>query len=83
MQHKAITAHQPRHSHAYGPNPAFVALVRFTIIEKFLDRVDKKKEQLATDQLLSAIFLLTRDGTPSDELEREKLRDVILKPLNK
>lgn len=53
------------------------------VIEKFLERVDKKKEQLATDQLLSAIFLLTRDGTPSDEQEREKLRDVILKPLNK
>lgn len=53
------------------------------IIGKFLDRVKKEKKQLATDQLLSAIFLLTREATPNDEQERQKLLDAILKPLNK
>ncbi len=53
------------------------------IIGTFLDRIKKEKKQLATDQLLSAIFLLTREATPNDKQGRQKLMDSILKPLNK
>jgi MoxR-like ATPase len=48
------------------------------LIDDFLDRVDKKKATLATDQLLNAIFLLHSGFKP---LEKE-LANAILRSLN-
>ncbi|MEM6866806.1 MAG: MoxR family ATPase [Cyanobacteria bacterium P01_C01_bin.121] len=51
------------------------------IIQSFLDKRDTEGEELATDQLLNAIYLLRQPGTPTEKA-REKLRDQLLKPLS-
>lgn len=51
------------------------------IIEKFLEKRDTNGEELATDQLLNAIYLLLQKNVPTDK-DREKLRDQLLKPLS-
>ncbi|MBX7222622.1 MAG: MoxR family ATPase [Blastocatellia bacterium] len=52
------------------------------IIEDFLKRVEQGKKQLATDQLLGAIYLMSRDRAPS-HAEREGVINSIFKPLTK
>lgn len=52
-----------------------------TIIEAFLDMRDEQGRELATDQLLNAIYLLRQSGTPMGKA-REQLRDKLLKPLS-
>jgi MoxR-like ATPase len=52
------------------------------IIKAFLQQRDGEGKQLATDQLLNAIYLLTQKGIPTDEKQREVLRDHLLKPLS-
>src|SRR5262249_2765746 len=50
------------------------------LIADFLKRRDERSELLANDQLLNAVFMLTRDlGTQSENIE--KLKEAILKPL--
>jgi MoxR-like ATPase len=51
------------------------------IIQVFLDKRDTEGLELATDQLLNAIYLLRQPGIPTDKA-RDQLRDKILKPLS-
>lgn len=51
------------------------------IIQSFLTKRDTEGQELATDQLLNAIYLLRQSGIPTDE-DREKLRDQLMKPLS-
>ena len=51
------------------------------IIKAFLRQRDQEGKDLATDQLLSAIYLLLQKGTPTDK-DRDVLRDKLLKPLS-
>lgn len=51
------------------------------IIQTFLDKRDSEGLELATDQLLNAIYLLRQQGIPTDQA-RDQLRDKILKPLS-
>ena len=51
------------------------------IIQAFLDKRDSEGQELATDQLLNAIYLLRQNGIPTDKA-REQLRDKLLKPLS-
>jgi MoxR-like ATPase len=51
------------------------------IIQAFLDKRDSEGLELATDQLLNAIYLLRQQGIPTDKA-RDQLRDKILKPLS-
>lgn len=50
-----------------------------TIINDFLGR--KNKNDLATDQLLNAIFMVTRENGPGDGKEYDELLNVLLKDL--
>lgn len=52
-----------------------------TIIQAFLDMRDEQGRELATDQLLNAIYLLRQSGIPTGKA-REQLRDKLLKPLS-
>lgn len=52
-----------------------------SIIQAFLDQRDGEGRELATDQLLNAIYLLRQSGIPTAEA-REQLRDKLLKPLS-
>lgn len=52
-----------------------------SIIQAFLDKRDGEGQELATDQLLNAIYLLRQSGIPTAEA-REQLRDKLLKPLS-
>ncbi|MEM7769094.1 MAG: MoxR family ATPase [Cyanobacteria bacterium P01_A01_bin.37] len=52
-----------------------------SIIQTFLSMRDTEGLELATDQLLNAIYLLRQSGIPTDEA-RGKLRDKLLKPLS-
>jgi MoxR-like ATPase len=52
-----------------------------SIIEAFLKQRDQDGKELATDQLLNAIFLLLQKDVPTDEA-RDQLRDQLLKPLS-
>lgn len=51
------------------------------LIKQFLDKRDKENKELATDQLLNAIYLFTRDCTPSD-LEKETLIKRLMQSLS-
>ncbi|MFM7576119.1 MAG: AAA family ATPase [Microcystaceae cyanobacterium] len=51
------------------------------LIKQFLDKRDKENKELATDQLLNAIYLFTRDRTPSD-LEKETLIKRLMQSLS-
>lgn len=50
------------------------------VIQDFLERRDGKKQDLATDQLLNAIYLLSRGIDPLQR-DHETLVDAILRPL--
>jgi len=52
------------------------------IIKAFLQKRDDEAKDLATDQLLNAIYLLRQAGMPTDEKARNGLRDQLLKPLS-
>lgn len=52
-----------------------------SIIKKFLDIRDKAGQEVATDQLLNAIYLLLQKDVPTEEA-RNTLRDRLLKPLS-
>ncbi|MEO1352274.1 MAG: MoxR family ATPase [Cyanobacteria bacterium J06635_15] len=52
-----------------------------SIIQSFLEKRDTEGQELATDQLLNAIYLLRQSGIPTDKA-REQLRDKLLKPLS-
>ena len=49
------------------------------VIDKFIEK--GKKADRATDQLLNAIYLMTREESPSDE-EMAKLRDLLFRRLS-
>ena len=51
-------------------------------IEAFLKQRDDKGEEIATDQLLNAIYLLEQNGIPGDAAGRAALRQKLLKPLS-
>lgn len=51
------------------------------IIQAFLQKRDNEGLELATDQLLNAIYLLQQKGIPTDKA-RQQLRDKLLKPLS-
>ncbi|MFG6101661.1 MoxR family ATPase [Leptothoe sp. EHU-05/26/07-4] len=50
------------------------------IINAFVEK--RSSEELATDQLLNAIYLLLQEGIPSEDVENNDLLDKILKPLS-
>lgn len=50
----------------------------YRVIEQFLQK--REREQVATDQLLNAVYLLTRDRVPADK--QEQLQEVLLRALN-
>ena len=50
------------------------------LIEEFLKYRDTEQRTLATDQLLNAIYLLTRDRVPNEK-ERKRLRDRLFQSL--
>lgn len=52
-----------------------------SIIEAFLKKRDQEGKELATDQLLNAIYLLLQKDVPTDEARKE-LRERLLKPLS-
>ncbi|MEO1403963.1 MAG: MoxR family ATPase [Cyanobacteria bacterium J06635_1] len=52
-----------------------------SIIQAFLHQRDQEGKDLATDQLLNAIYLLMQKGAPTQDA-RDKLRDKLLKPLS-
>jgi len=52
------------------------------LIKAFLQKRDDEGKDLATDQLLNAIYLLRQEGIPTDEKARDALRDKLLKPLS-
>jgi MoxR-like ATPase len=49
------------------------------LLDTFLELRDQKKKELATDQLLNAVFLVMKDIDP---VERSVLRDALLQPLS-
>jgi MoxR-like ATPase len=49
------------------------------LIDDFLNR--RTKGDIATDQLLNTIFLVTQNNRPSSEAEREALKDALLRTL--
>lgn len=51
------------------------------ILSEFLRQRDQDGKDLATDQLLNAIYLLMQEGMPTDQ-ERDALRDKLLRPLS-
>jgi MoxR-like ATPase len=51
------------------------------LIKQFLDKRDKENKELATDQLLNAIYLFTRDRTPTDT-EKETLIKRLMQSLS-
>ena len=51
------------------------------ILQAFIDKRDTEGQELATDQLLNAIYLLRQPGIPTDKA-RDQLRDKLLKPLS-
>ncbi len=51
------------------------------ILQAFIDKRDTEGQELATDQLLNAIYLLRQQGIPTDKA-RDQLRDKLLKPLS-
>ena len=53
--------------------------VRESLIQTFLDR--RKESELSTDQLLNALFMITRERAPIGS-RREQLIDALLKPLS-
>ena len=53
--------------------------VRESLIQTFLDR--RKESELSTDQLLNALFMITRESAPIGS-RREQLIDALLKPLS-
>jgi MoxR-like ATPase len=52
------------------------------LIKAFLQKRDDEGKDLATDQLLNAIYLLRQEGIPTDETARNTLRDKLLRPLS-
>ncbi|QFS50951.1 hypothetical protein [Nostoc sphaeroides] len=50
------------------------------LIENFLKKQREGKGDLATDQLLNAIYLITRNSN-FDEIDKDKLIELLLKPL--
>ena len=54
-----------------------------TSIEAFRQRRDEENQEVATDQLLNAIYLLQQPGIPKDDVEaRKAIRDKLLRPLS-
>lgn len=57
-----------------------------TLIDLFIDRrdgkTDGKKQDLAADQLLNAVYLVLRDIDPTRKLDQEQLVDALWKPLS-
>ncbi|MGB3636598.1 MAG: MoxR family ATPase [Rivularia sp. (in: cyanobacteria)] len=51
------------------------------LIKQFLEKRDKKQDDLATDQLLNAIYLMTRKYAPAGE-NKQKLIEQLFKSLN-
>lgn len=51
------------------------------LIDEFLDLRDTKKRELATDQLLSAAYFITKGNLP-DDVTRETLMKLILRPIS-
>ena len=51
------------------------------LVEKFVDKGKKNSVDISTDQLLNAVYLLTREVKP-DQDEREKLLQLLLKSLS-
>ena len=51
------------------------------LIDEFLDLRDTKKRELATDQLLSAAYVVTKGKLP-DDATREDLMKLILRPIS-
>lgn len=51
------------------------------LIEQFLEKRDNKQEDLATDQLLNAIYLMTRQYAPEGE-DKKKVIEQLFKSLN-
>jgi MoxR-like ATPase len=51
------------------------------LIKQFLEKRDNKQEDLATDQLLNAIYLMTRQYAPEGE-DKKKLIEQLFKSLN-
>ena len=54
---------------------------RDELIKQFLQLRDKEDKDLATDQLLNAIYLLLQKNFPTDEAKDQLLKE-ILKPLS-
>jgi hypothetical protein len=52
-----------------------------SLVEKFVEKGEKNSVDIATDQLLNAVYLLTREVKP-DQDEREKLLQLLLKSLS-
>ena len=52
------------------------------LIHDFLVKRDRDGHDLATDQLLNTIYLLLQQGTPTDPVARDRLRDQLMKPLS-
>jgi hypothetical protein len=48
------------------------------IIAQFVEK--RERQQVATDQLLNAVYLLTRDRVPADK--QEQLQEVLLRAIN-
>lgn len=69
---KIVTAHMEQYL-----DTTLLAQIQ-DLIAEFLTRRDEKKAQLATDQLLNAIFLATQHINPMD---RETLRNIIMQSL--
>jgi MoxR-like ATPase len=51
-----------------------------SLINEFLDNGNKSDR--ATDQLLNAIYFLTREAKPNDDTEWEQLRNILFKRLS-
>ncbi|MEM9091272.1 MAG: MoxR family ATPase [Cyanobacteria bacterium P01_F01_bin.53] len=52
-----------------------------TLVQEFMDQGTDKTDDLATDQLLNVVYMLTREITP-DKDERESLKALLLKGLS-
>jgi MoxR-like ATPase len=65
----------------FGDADGQAAEDRNKLIQEFLDR--RQKDELATDQLLNAIYLTIQGiDLPFDVKDKESLIDAVLKPLN-
>jgi MoxR-like ATPase len=53
-----------------------------SLIQDFLQKRDTEGNDLATDQLLNTLYLLLQKGMPTDEADRSRLRDHLMKPLS-